>query len=226
VSGRTKAGNSQAGQHCVNSRGRGQFEQVADSIFQSDILAADECRAIRVEFDSAGSWTDAKIAVSRISDAGVFEIIGIADRKRRDAVHILFCETEMDCKPAASRCLSIVEESVLAFTSAEFGLDFSDCRDAEIVRYSTGGEFKPHTDSHRESAHRALTVIIYLNDDFGGGGTAFPLLDYTCQPRTGRVVVFPTNMLHAGLPVTTGEKEIIVFWVSYPGYAPSSETCG
>jgi prolyl 4-hydroxylase len=70
---------------------------------------------------------------------------------------------------------------------------------------------------------RFATVLVYLNDDYSGGGTFFPKRNYTVTPKQGKVIMFynlsPTNRnvlessLHGGLPVTEGKKYICNFWI-------------
>ena len=64
---------------------------------------------------------------------------------------------------------------------------------------------------------RILTVFLYLNDVEEGGGTNFPLLNITVQPRQGRVLLWPSVLdddphgkdgrtNHQALPVIKGIK--------------------
>lgn len=110
------------------------------------------------------------------------------------------------------------------------------CETPALLHYPTGGEYKKHLDacSLRESfiskrpkpLVRVYTGILYLNDNFEGGMTEFPALDVTIAPKAGRLVVWQ-NMpggstgthpmsIHAGLPVTGGEKSILSFWMATP----------
>lgn len=162
-------------------------------------------------------WTSAKIAVSKKNDAGLDEIVGIIDIEQRHASRINFRDINIAEKPATADCLNFVQAQVGAFVSSEFGMPFSEFGDTEIVRYPPGGMFKPHTDTNKDNAHRAFTIILYLNDDFEGGATSFPDLHYDCRPKAGRVLIFLSTQLHAGLPVVRGEKNIIVFWGFFPG---------
>jgi hypothetical protein len=74
-------------------------------------------------------------------------------------------------------------------------------------------------------AQRYLTFLIYLNDDFIGGGTHFPTLKYTTRPKRGLAVLFQNtdstgnvlpDSLHGGDPVKEGEKWICNKWIHYP----------
>ena len=54
-----------------------------------------------------------------------------------------------------------------------------------------------------------LTLVFYLNDDFDGGATDFPELALRVQPRRGRALLFQHRVLHAALPVVSGEKFVL-----------------
>ena len=102
-----------------------------------------------------------------------------------------------------------------------------------IVKYDIGGEFKVHTDyfhSNEEyySEHikrggqRIMSCLFYLNDDFEGGETEFPLKKLKITPRLGRLLMWSNvtpddaldyESLHAGLPVISGTKYIAVIWI-------------
>ena len=61
--------------------------------------------------------------------------------------------------------------------------------------YEPGQYFKPHNDFFsgaaydmhcKSSGNRTHTLMIYLNEDFIGGGTHFPTLQKTVEPETGK----------------------------------------
>ncbi|MGZ4044596.1 MAG: 2OG-Fe(II) oxygenase [Bacteroidia bacterium] len=75
----------------------------------------------------------------------------------------------------------------------------------------------------KEGGQRKFTMLAYLNDDFEGGGTFFPDLNYMVNPKKGSVVIFnnldendkvlKNAAWHGGLPVTTGRKYAMNMWV-------------
>lgn len=114
----------------------------------------------------------------------------------------------------------------------------------QVVRYGPGGFYKPHHDAcvgSKEFCSRAnqdfngqqryITFLIYLNDDFEGGGTHFPRINYTVKPKKGKAVMFysvdaqgkvlPAS-LHGGNPVIKGNKWICNKWIHLPleGHTP------
>lgn len=96
-----------------------------------------------------------------------------------------------------------------------------------VIRYKTGGEYKYHTDyidyiPSDPKRNRAYSCMFYLNDDLEGGETHFPKLQLSIKPTKGTLVKWDNlnlddtpnpNSLHAGLPVTKGEKWILIIWV-------------
>jgi prolyl 4-hydroxylase len=85
-------------------------------------------------------------------------------------------------------------------------------------RYQPGQAFKPHFDgSYRasESRESELTLLLYLNDDFTGGLTAFLDADTSVRPERGSVLLFAHRVLHEGTEVTSGTKYVLRSDVMY-----------
>ena len=73
-----------------------------------------------------------------------------------------------------------------------------------------------------EDGQRVLTALVYLNDDYEGGETDFPVLGAHWKGRKGEALLFwnvapdgalDERTLHAGLPVTRGEKWMLSQWI-------------
>ena len=76
-------------------------------------------------------------------------------------------------------------------------------------RYSPGQQFAAHYDGAyvRSAQERSLlTLIVYLNDDFDGGRTAFLDFGLEALPKAGTALVFQHLLLHEGCTVTSGVK--------------------
>ncbi|HEY0099683.1 MAG TPA: 2OG-Fe(II) oxygenase [Pyrinomonadaceae bacterium] len=82
-----------------------------------------------------------------------------------------------------------------------------------IVRYAPGDFYVAHTDTIPGDDYRYFTVLCYLNEEFEGGQTTFPALNYSFKPRTGAAIIFPATYLHCAEPVTAGEKYAVVTWL-------------
>jgi prolyl 4-hydroxylase len=99
----------------------------------------------------------------------------------------------------------------------------------QLLQYEKGQYYKRHhdlipTDVNRPQGVRILTVFLYLNDVEAGGGTHFPYLNVTVQPKRGRAVMW-SNVLddrsnrmdvrteHEALPVKKGIKYGANVWI-------------
>jgi|TARA_R110000744_G_scaffold96686_1_gene186835 hypothetical protein len=64
-------------------------------------------------------------------------------------------------------------------------------------------QFKEHVDvTSHAGGKRFLILMVYLNDNFNGGETVFPIYEDVIKPIKGRLVVFPPmwTHLHRGNP--------------------------
>jgi prolyl 4-hydroxylase len=85
-------------------------------------------------------------------------------------------------------------------------------------RYQPGQRFAPHYDGAftRNSSERSeLTFMVYLNDDFTGGKTAFLDFSVTVAPRTGTALLFQHFTLHEGCTIESGIKYVLRSDVMY-----------
>ena len=98
----------------------------------------------------------------------------------------------------------------------------------QLLRYQAGGLYKSHADSEVfdsqtgqwvKSFDRDVSLLIYLNDKYKGGGLCFNHLNYTFQPSAGDVVFFPSGhrYMHESLPIERGIKYAIVSWSAVVG---------
>lgn len=102
-----------------------------------------------------------------------------------------------------------------------------------ILHYAPGEQFEPHFDfldpalpgyarDLAANGQRAATFLLYLNDDYEGGETAFPEIGLHNRGRKGDALLFwnvlpsgepDRRMLHAGLPPRSGEKWLLSQWM-------------
>jgi predicted 2-oxoglutarate/Fe(II)-dependent dioxygenase YbiX len=83
-----------------------------------------------------------------------------------------------------------------------------------MLKYSGGQEYKAHKDGDTSSG-RAVSAIIYLNDDYEGGHVEFVNFGVKIKPKPGMLLLFPSNYAytHIAHPVTSGTKYAIVTWI-------------
>jgi len=107
--------------------------------------------------------------------------------------------------------------------------------DTQVLHYAPGEEFRPHFDfldiasaghamAVASGGQRVVTFLIYLNEGFDGGETAFPTLGRRYKGQTGDALFFYNAMpdgtpdrrtLHAGLATTQGEKYLFSQWIRF-----------
>jgi len=103
----------------------------------------------------------------------------------------------------------------------------------QVLRYDIGQQFGAHVDFLDVSkpalaadvdkhGQRALTVLVYLNEDYEGGDTAFPDLGMTFKGRKGDALVFwnvtengepDWRTRHIGTAPTHGVKWLLSQWI-------------
>lgn len=106
--------------------------------------------------------------------------------------------------------------------------DKSLYEDLQLLRYRPGGLYRAHFDSAvvmsevSSPMRRRATVIVYLNDGYEGGETAFPKLNLRVRPGVGDGLMFwnldargeeDAMSLHESLPVRSGVKYNCQLWI-------------
>ncbi|HEV2531636.1 2OG-Fe(II) oxygenase [Phenylobacterium sp.] len=123
---------------------------------------------------------------------------------------------------------------VRARISAALDIPAACFEPTQILRYRVGQAFAPHFDfldpgdlttydtGQVYDGQRIVTFLIYLNDGFEGGETAFPRAELKVRGAVGEAVYFANvdldqkpdkASLHAGLPPTRGEKWVLSQWI-------------
>jgi prolyl 4-hydroxylase len=128
--------------------------------------------------------------------------------------------------------MDVVVELLRARISAATHLPLPLFETSQVLHYAPGQEFRAHHDyfdpgkpGHIEqlkSGQRIATFLIYLNDGYTGGETAFPRAMLTFRGDVGDAL-FIANVersgkpdpltLHAGSPPASGEKWIFSQWI-------------
>lgn len=110
------------------------------------------------------------------------------------------------------------------------GSNYDSGETLALLRYSPGQEYRPHFDFVKGAENRRLmTALIYLNDDYEGGETAFVRTGMKVKGKIGDVILFRNegadggpNPLseHAGLPITRGVKYLATRWIREDRWIP------
>ncbi|HKH74458.1 MAG TPA: 2OG-Fe(II) oxygenase [Vicinamibacterales bacterium] len=109
-----------------------------------------------------------------------------------------------------------------------YGLTLESREGASVLRYETGGFYRPHVDrahvpSWPLSERRQITVVLFLESareaEASGGFCGGILRLFPDQgdaveivPKGGTLVAFPAGMRHEVTPVTAGRRDTIVDW--------------
>jgi len=146
-------------------------------------------------------------------------------------------ENLIDARTSLGAMFQVAEHPLIdrieARIAAVTGVPAEHGEGLQILNYKPGGEYQPHYDyfhpqrpgEARQLAvggQRIATLVIYLNSVPAGGATAFPRVGLQVAPVKGNAVYFCYKLqdgrlddrtLHAGLPVTAGEKWIATKWL-------------
>lgn len=184
------------------------FTKEGEGIVSLSLFQPRSCRKMIESVREHEGWASAK--VSRRGADG--EMRSVVDPEHRVASvlfspHLSIAGTKFDRK---------MNEILKPLVRHLWGHQLSEHQGTQLVRYSSGGHYIPHSDVGRQTRNRYYTVLCYLNDDFEGGTTHFPSLNYSVTPRCGKAVLFPSAYLHGGEPVTSGQKYVIVSWIIGP----------
>lgn len=147
--------------------------------------------------------------------------------------------TTEDGRRTNSQCdLDVVTGGVLIFLfrariTAVTGRPETAMEIPKILHYAPGETFAPHFDylDPAEPAYaaelaargqRVATFLVYLNDAYTGGETAFPRIGLSHRAARGDALLFANadeggrpdeQTMHTGLPPQTGEKWVFSQWI-------------
>ena len=99
------------------------------------------------------------------------------------------------------------------------GTSSTQITSVEILKYEKDMFYKTHTDYNLKMP-RAVSAILYLNNDYEGGTTSFfnPLNGekiFEAKPEPGKLIMWPSNFMypHSADPVTKGTRYVVVSWI-------------
>lgn len=177
-----------------------QLEPLGQGVFQCVCLDDEESREVLTRAKETIHWDSALV---RQGYTGV-------DHARDDLRRAM--EVREEQHPEVFEPFKERLRTLAASIATQVTHDPLELSPVRFVRYSEGGFFKVHSDTSGTDRRR-FAIVIYLNDDFEGGATVFPLLGSRSVPKQGMGVVFPANRLHRGDVVTRGSKYILVMWL-------------
>lgn len=160
-----------------------------------DVLTADECGRIIADLGDA-AWLSATVnsASGRV----------VNDRLRNNTLALI------DDPDLADLVMTRLGNDVPQALKGNTVVGIKDR--LRCYRYQVGQYFGLHNDqsySGREGERSELTMMVYLNDDYEGGETAFPELERVISPKVGMALLFQHMVLHEGRAVTDGTKYVL-----------------
>lgn len=125
----------------------------------------------------------------------------------------------------------VVAQMVRTRIANELGAPLPCLEIPQVLRYAVGEEFVLHCDfldprtlkeEIERNGQRSATFLIYLNEDYDGGETSFPVLGINHRGKTGDALIFGNldrhgmpnpRSQHAGRPPTRGVKWVFSQWI-------------
>jgi Rps23 Pro-64 3,4-dihydroxylase Tpa1-like proline 4-hydroxylase len=184
-----------------------EYTEEIQGILAVELYQPGACRSIVEHAKDVDAWMEAKVSEHIKGE------FNPASRPEARRASVLAPSRESDIRRKFDERM---ESIVKPLVKEVWGVDFRQHAETHFVRYSSGNYYTPHSDTGLHRSDRYFTVICYLNDDFEGGQTSFPQLNYRVTPRSGKAVIFPATYLHCAEPVISGEKYILVCWLMGP----------
>lgn len=134
----------------------------------------------------------------------------------------------VDVRTLGTDVIALVRRTYGNVVAPHFRVEIDWFELPEILRYRSGGEYKPHADAHhweaeakewRKIVDRDLSILVYLNEGFEGGEIDFPNFGMKLAPKRGMLIAFPSDprYVHAARPVTSGVRYALVSWATVRG---------
>lgn len=167
-----------------------------------------ECNAIVERIQTLDGWDAALIREAQ--EGGSYNIVARPDV--RSASTLNTPDVERLCDQFEKKIELLVKPLIRQL----WKLDLRTHSGTHLLKYEAAGHYLPHKDTGLGFEGRYFSVVCYLNDNFTGGRTLFPTLNYAVTPEAGRAILFPSDYLHGSEPIISGQKFAIVSWIEGP----------
>ena len=185
-----------------------QYQEESQGVISVQLYEAVECEQIVAELKALEGWAAAQVRDAKNADD--YEVL-IRPHVRSSST-LVTAEAEKFYRQFDAR----MNAKLKPLVKQHWRIDLANHSGTHVVRYGPADHYVPHQDTGPGLEDRYLSVVCYLNNDFSGGQTSFPGLNYAATPQSGKAIVFPSNYLHCSEPVTRGEKFVLVSWIRGP----------
>lgn len=167
-----------------------------------------ECRKIVDSINGLDGWDPALVRQGQ--EGANYDIVARSDIRSASTLNTADVERLYD------EFEQKVDSLVKPLIQRLWKLDLRDHSGTHLLKYEAADHYIPHRDTGLGFEGRYFSVVCYLNDDFTGGRTLFPTLNYAVTPEAGQAILFPSNYLHGSEPVISGKKFVFVSWIDGP----------
>lgn len=184
------------------------YTEEAAGILSVWLYDAQSCDSIIEHLKGVNDWTEAKIL--ELAEDGGYSLAAKPEYRSANAF------VPVDRSELVQTFNSKMNNVVKPLVKRVWQRKLTEHSTTHIVRYKPGDYYRRHSDEVFDKAYRYFSVVCYLNEDFEGGHTSFPPLNYSVTPQRGKAIIFPSTYVHCAEPVTSGEKYVLVSWLTGP----------
>ena len=184
------------------------YKEECHGIFSVPLYSERACAAILRSIKATNGWYDARVR-NEIGNGKYRSARMASVRKAR----ILNPGAAEEVYSGFDRKIDLIVKPMIRRI---WRADLQKHSGTQLIRYAPNGHYEQHTDSGYDLSDRYFSVLCYFNDDFEGGHTSFPCLDFAAVPERGRAIVFPSSYMHCAEPVLAGEKFVALTWIMGP----------
>lgn len=184
------------------------YREESQGVVSLRLYEPSECKKIVDGIKQLDGWNAALIRQGQ--EDGNYEIVARSDIRSASTLN----------SPDVQRLYDEFEQKldslVKPLIQQLWKLDLRNHSGTHLLKYEAADHYIPHRDTGLGFEGRYFSVVCYLNDDFTGGRTLFPTLNYAVTPEAGQAILFPSNYLHGSEAVISGQKFVFVSWIDGP----------
>ena len=174
---------------------------LADYAFVDEVITAKEARLIR------------KHCMDRVKKSLVEGNKEVESRKSKNT----FIKSDENLPKAIKDALKKILTIYFHVCKTTFNFPIETVEPIQFVEYGKGDYYDFHMDAgfgDRMDRDISASVVLSYANKYEGGGLRFRDLEPKRQPeeKIGRLIVFPSLMMHGVPPITKGKRSSLVLW--------------